>query len=281
MFTPTCLNIFMLFQSSITIFWLERSKNGLLWPIYLFGSLVKQFLVFRVCYELCFFCLNRSTPCEILWNLGCPGKFVDLIRSLHDGVKARIDFSGALPDKIPVDNGVKQGDISASMLLTIYIRYRTSGKIDNIRRLLAHTKVSSSLVRLLLYVDDWNIVTHSEDEMQLFMNRVGHAFGLEINLEKKSVDMHDLVRLSVIWKSDLIDKMKRSFFQAAVVSILLYGCTTWTLIKQMEKKLDGNYIKMLRAILNKFWRQHPTSRKLSKLDEPDMRGTAGEVGTSS
>ena len=34
-------------------------------------------------------------------------------------------------------------------------------------------------------------------------------------------------RLSVIWKSDLTDKMKHSFFQAAVVSILLYGCTTW------------------------------------------------------
>ena len=29
-----------------------------------------------------------------------------------------------------------------------------------------------------------------------------------------------------IWKSDLTDKMKHSFFQAAVVSILLYGCTT-------------------------------------------------------
>ena len=30
-------------------------------------------------------------------------------------------------------------------------------------------------------------------------------------------------RLSVTWKSDLTDKMKRSFFQSAVVSILLYG----------------------------------------------------------
>ncbi len=52
-------------------------------------------------------------------------------------------------------------------------------------------------------------------------------------------------RLSVIWKSDLTDKMKRSFFQAAVVSILLYGCTTWTPSKRMAKKLDGNYIRML------------------------------------
>ena len=56
------------------------------------------------------------------------------------------------------------------------------------------------------------------------------------------------------WKSNLSDKMKRSFFQAAVVSILLYGCTTWTLTKRLEKKLDGNYTRMLRAILNKTWR---------------------------
>ena len=69
-------------------------------------------------------------------------------------------------------------------------------------------------------------------------------------------------RLSIIWKSDLTDKMKRSFFQAAVASILLYGCTTWTLTKRLEKKLDGNYTRMLRAILNKSWRQHPTRHQL-------------------
>ena len=69
-------------------------------------------------------------------------------------------------------------------------------------------------------------------------------------------------RLSIIWKSDLTDKMKCSFFQAVVISILLYGCTTWTLTKQLEKKIDGNYTRMLRAILNKSWRQHPTKHQL-------------------
>ena len=56
--------------------------------------------------------------------------------------------------------------------------------------------------------------------------------------------------------------MKRSFFQAAVVSILLYGCTTWALTKWLEKKRDGNYPRILRAILNKSWRQHPTKHQL-------------------
>ena len=69
-------------------------------------------------------------------------------------------------------------------------------------------------------------------------------------------------RLSIIWKSNLTDKMKRRFFQAAVVSILLYGCTTRTLTKRQEKKLIGNYTRMLRAILSKSWRQHPTKHQL-------------------
>ena len=78
-------------------------------------------------------------------------------------------------------------------------------------------------------------------------------------------------RLSVIWKSDLTDKMKCSLFQAAIMSILLYGCTTWMLTKLMEKKLDGNYTRMLGAILNKSWRQHPTKKQLYSHLQPIMK----------
>ena len=69
-------------------------------------------------------------------------------------------------------------------------------------------------------------------------------------------------KLSVIWKSELTDRMKHSFCQTAVISILLYGCTTWTLTQQLEKKLDSNYTRMLWAILNKSWRQHPAKHQL-------------------
>ena len=68
------------------------------------------------------------------------------------------------------------------------------------------------------------------------------------------------------------------FFQAAVLSVLLYECTTWTLTKRREKRIDGNYTRMLQAILNKSWRQHPI--KLSEVDEPDMRNTPGKVRTN-
>ena len=46
------------------------------------------------------------------------------------------------------------------------------------------------------------------------------------------------------------------------MSILLYGCTTWTLSKRMEKNLDGNETRCCEQILNKSWRQHPTKQQL-------------------
>ena len=46
------------------------------------------------------------------------------------------------------------------------------------------------------------------------------------------------------------------------MSILLYGCITWMLTKRLERKIDGSYPRMLPAVLNKSWRQHPTKLQL-------------------
>ena len=101
--------------------------------------------------------------------------------------------------------------------------------------------------------------------------------GSSVSPTVKDIDMRltkagtAIDRLSIIWKSELTDKIKRRFFQAAVVLILLYGCTTWMLTKRLEKKLDGNYKSMLRAILNKSWRQHPTKHQLYSHLPPIMK----------
>ena len=38
--------------------------------------------------------------------------------------------------------------------------------------------------------------------------------------------------------------------------------STWTLTKRLENKLNSNYTRKLRAILNKSWWQHPTRHQL-------------------
>ena len=56
----------------------------------------------------------------------------------------------------------------------------------------------------------------------------------------------------------------KEIFAQSLWGILLYLLIyfTWTLTKHLEKKLEGNYTRMLWAILNKSWKQHPTKQQL-------------------
>ena len=53
-----------------------------------------------------------------------------------------------------------------------------------------------------------------------------------------------------------------TYIYIAYIYIYIYICTTWTVTKRQEKKLDGNYTRILRAILSKCWRQHPTKHQV-------------------
>ena len=96
--------------------------------------------------------VNRAALWEILKKLGCPEKFIAILKLFHDGMKAIVNVGGKLTEPISVENGVKQGDIPAPTLFAlyfamvfkiafrdtsdgVYIRYRTSGKVFNIRRM--------------------------------------------------------------------------------------------------------------------------------------------------
>ena len=122
-------------------------------------------------------------------------------------MNAQVNFDGQLSEKFPVDNGVKQGDIPAPTLFSMYlsavlwyafhdceigvhIRFRTSGKVLNLRRMQAKTLVSEMLVRELLYADDADLVAHSAEDTQEIMSRFANActkFGLTISLDKTKV----------------------------------------------------------------------------------------------
>ena len=108
------------------------------------------------------------------------------------------------------------------------------------------TQGSSSLKVVDKFIYQGSSVSSTETDIDMWLTKAWRAID----------------NLSVIWTSDLTNKMKRSFSQLTVMSILLYGCTIWTLTKRKEKRLDGNYTRLLPAILNKSWRPHPTKNQL-------------------
>ena len=77
--------------------------------------------------------------------------------------------------------------------------------------------------------------------------------------------------MNSIWKSRLPDNMKINLFRATVESVLIYGSISWSLTKSLEKRLNGNYTRMLRAILNRYWKYHPNNK--------DMHGNIADICT--
>ena len=98
-------------------------------------------------------------------------------------------------------------------------------------------------------------------------------------------------RLSVIWKSDLSDKIKRIFSNQWLCAYYYMDAPHGRWLSVWRKSLTAVAQKMLRAMLNKFWKQHPTKQQLSghqfpslkpfKSDKQDMQDTAGEVRANS
>ena len=128
----------------------------------------------------------------------------------------------------------------------------------------AHRYINAYLsIYLSIYLSvrsDFHIIDSLLIAVHAFVNFVSMSFSVDSTLLPRYVNLS--TSLSGVPSRVEMSPVKRSFFQAAVTSILLYGCTTWTLTKRLEKKLDGNYTRMLRAILNKSWQQHPTRHQL-------------------
>ena len=57
-------------------------------------------------------------------------------------------------------------------------------------------------------------------------------------------------------------EVKVRFFVAAIESILLYGCESWTLTPKTECMLNGTYTKMLRKATNVKWWERRTNAEV-------------------
>nr|VZI51856.1 unnamed protein product [Spirometra erinaceieuropaei] len=141
---------------------------------------------------------------------GCPERFTQMVRQLHDGMMARVTDNGSVSETFEVTNGVKQGCVLAptlfslmfsAMLMEAYrderpeirIAYRTDGHLLNQWRLNFQSRVSTATVHELLFDDVCALNTTSEEEMQRSMDLFSAAcekFGLVINTQK-TVVMHN------------------------------------------------------------------------------------------
>nr|VZI35215.1 unnamed protein product [Spirometra erinaceieuropaei] len=153
--------------------------------------------------------VNREGLWKIMQEFGCPERFTQMVRQLHDGMMARVTDNGAVSEAFAVTNGVKQGCLLAPTLFSlmfsamlmdafrdecpgIRIDYRTDGHLLYQRRMHFQSRVSTTTVHELLFAADCALNTISEEEMQRSVDLFSAAcetIGLIINTQK-TVVMH-------------------------------------------------------------------------------------------
>ena len=155
---------------------------------------------------------------KVLPKIGCPPKLQSMIASFHTDTKGTVQFNGSSSEPFEIRSGVKQGCVLAPTLFGIffglllkhafdtttegiYLRTRSDGRLFNLARLRAKTKVREVLIRDMLFADDAAVATHTQKELQSLMDCFSQAckdFEMTISLKKTNVMGQDTEALPVI-----------------------------------------------------------------------------------
>ena len=154
-----------------------------------------------------FYTVSRDGLWKIMAKFGCPPKYIAMVRQFHDGMQARVQNDGEYSEPFPVTNGVKQGCVMAPTLFSMMfsamltdafqdvdagfpIRYRFDGKLLNLRRLQAKSKVQTDVVDKLRYADDLAENAKSEDKMQGAVDRMSKACdNFQLTISPKKIEV--------------------------------------------------------------------------------------------
>ena len=126
--------------------------------------------------------VSREGLFRILLKIGCPPKLQSMIESFHTDMKGAVQFNGSTSEPFSILSGVKQGCVLAPTLFGIffalllkhafgsttegiYLRTRSDGRLFNLARLRAKTKVRKVLIRDMLFADDAAVATHTQREL--------------------------------------------------------------------------------------------------------------------
>ena len=211
--------------------------------------------------------VSRDGLFKALEKIGCPPKLHSLIESFHSNMKGTVQFNGNLSEAFDIRSGVKQGCVLAPTLFGIffslvlryafgtsqegvYLRTRSDGKLFNLARLKAKTKVRETIIRDMLFADDAAVASHKEAELQSMMDCFSQAckeFGLTISLKKTNVIGQDTPAPPVI----TIDN-----YELDVVHEFTYLGSTITDNLSLDKEIDrriGKASTTLARLTKRVW----------------------------
>lgn len=244
----------------------------------------KELYVVFVDLTKAFDTVSRGGLWNILKKAGIPDEMLNVIISLHEGMKARVRSNGELSDEFNVSNGTKQGCVLAPVLFAIYfafmldialkdlsegidIQFRTSGGIHNQQRFKGKSFVKEQLIRDLLFADDCALASHSIENIQTIVDSfstAAKAFGLTISIKKTEL----LFQPRPNHPPEFIPKVFVDGKALKTVQTFIYLGSTITSDAKMDKEVEtriGKASSAFGSLYNRLWSSHDVSLR-TKVD---------------
>ena len=126
--------------------------------------------------------VSRRGLSNLLEKIGCPPKLLSVISSFHNNMEGTVNYDRATSKPFEIHSVLKQGRVLAptlfsiffSMMLSytlktstedVFLHARADGKLFNLARLRAKTKVRHVVIQEMLFVDNASLVTHTMEDM--------------------------------------------------------------------------------------------------------------------
>ena len=169
----------------------------------------QQVLLYIIFIDLtkAFDLVSRSGLFQLLEKIGCSPKLLSMITDFPNNMNSTVRYYSN-SNAFPIKSGVKQGCILAPILFGIffslvrshafrtsedgiYIHTRSDGKLFNLVRLKAKSKISKVLIRELLFADDAALTSHSADRLQRLIDRFADACKeFDLNIKHQEEEHH-------------------------------------------------------------------------------------------
>ena len=155
-----------------------------------------------------------SVPREALWRVltkyGVPPVLVNIIKSMHEGMKAEVTIDGQVTPEFEVNNGLRQGCTIAPTLFNLYfimviacwrercqslgvdILYKCGGKLIRERT----RRPNNTTVNELLFADDTAVVSTTREKMEgasRILGEVTSEWRLNVSISKTKLMIAGIV----------------------------------------------------------------------------------------
>jgi hypothetical protein len=216
-------------------------------------TLYMSFIDLTKAYDL----TNRKMLWKVLERSGVPADLVRVIQALHDDMEIFIDVNGKLSEPVSCANGVRQGDVLASILFNIFFSMVIAlWKQENMGDIVISSKIDGFLrknfknwetgnidiVQDFLYADDAGLCNLDADihkrQVQAFQN-IAEALGLKLSIKKsETMTVNDEVPCTVEVQGGTLATCDRFVYLG---SVLERDADLWPEIKRRIGRAQGAF----------------------------------------